>query len=512
MSLYLRKTIKKDIELLYEWVNDPLVRMNSFNTGIVHHEEHVNWFNQSLANPDRDMYICMDGEIPVGQIRVDYDSNGNGVISYAVAADYRGKGYGRRMLELLEIEVAKKKGAGRYLFGEVKPENEASLRAFMNLGYKVSRKESDKIVVAKQVKKPGRDPNFEILRVVAMLMVIVLHYNGMGGLIGPLDVSMPGNQLGFWITEVLSIVCVNVYVLISGYFMADSKFKVSKLVKLWSTVLFYSVVVGAFALVTGIADRAQYLNLYNIQYLLMPITNNHYWFATAYILMYLFSPILSIAIKEMSQRQLRNTILLLLVPLCFVKSVIPFSFATDDKGNSFVWFLVLYMIAGYMRRYGIRALDSKLKGAVCYFASAAAIILHRYVIVGMHNIWPEYNFNMVSTNYNYIFVLTGAMGLFYWFKNMNFKNNKVTKFIVAIAPYTFGVYLLHVHLMIRYKWIELFSVSEKLGAFRVVHMIFTVLIVFAVGILVDFLRSCLFEAAERIPLVARISKKLRNVK
>ena len=69
--------------------------------------------------------------------------------------------------------------------------------------------------------KPGRQANFELLRIIAMFMVVILHWNTNSGLL--LDVGSPVTGAGVWslVTESVCIVAVNVYVLISGYFLSS---------------------------------------------------------------------------------------------------------------------------------------------------------------------------------------------------------------------------------------------------------------------------------------------------
>jgi surface polysaccharide O-acyltransferase-like enzyme len=67
--------------------------------------------------------------------------------------------------------------------------------------------------------KKIRRANLELLRCLAMMMVIVLHFLGKGELLGDLtdsDLSLTGAVA--WFLEALCIVAVNVYMLISGFF------------------------------------------------------------------------------------------------------------------------------------------------------------------------------------------------------------------------------------------------------------------------------------------------------
>ena len=414
MELYLRKANKLDKKLTYNWFNDKQARLNSFSMSETTYENHVAWFEKTLASEERDLFICMDFMMPVGEIRLDYTSEDNAVISYMVDEKARGEGYGRKMLRLVEKEALKKYPTGVTLYGEVKCENLASIRTFENAGYSKSELTNDerivfeKHVTAESIKnspksdKKTRDANFEILRVIAMLMVITLHYIGKGGLIAPLSQEIKASELPFWIIESLCIVCVNVYVLITGYYMVDSKFILSKLVALWCQVLFYSIVVALVSVVVGINSFTDVVVLYK-QFILLPVTTGHYWFATAYIVMYIFSPVLIKAMRAMDQRTHRLLIFLLLIPMCFAKSIIPYNLATDDSGVTFVWFLVLFVIAGYIRIYGIKFFDKKINCILAYVGSVAGILIYRSLATVIAGFVPSIDLYTRVTDYNFVF-------------------------------------------------------------------------------------------------------------
>lgn len=68
-----------------------------------------------------------------------------------------------------------------------------------------------------------RQLNYELLRILAMLMIVCLHYLSKGGLLGdPSRADMTATGYTAWLVEALCLVAVNVYVLISGYFGVDS--------------------------------------------------------------------------------------------------------------------------------------------------------------------------------------------------------------------------------------------------------------------------------------------------
>ncbi len=70
-----------------------------------------------------------------------------------------------------------------------------------------------------------------------MMMVIVLHYIVKGKITQKLSVDDSVTNHIWWLIQSFCNVAVNVYVLISGYFLVDSQFKISKLVKLVCQVM-----------------------------------------------------------------------------------------------------------------------------------------------------------------------------------------------------------------------------------------------------------------------------------
>ena len=60
MRLSLREVTAKDMDLLYEWANDPTVRQNAFHTEPIPYEDHKMWFAKNLADRDVLMYSVSD--------------------------------------------------------------------------------------------------------------------------------------------------------------------------------------------------------------------------------------------------------------------------------------------------------------------------------------------------------------------------------------------------------------------------------------------------------------------
>ena len=96
--------------------------------------------------------------------------------------------------------------------------------------------------------------------------------------------------------------------------------------------------------------------------------------------------------------------------------------------------------------------------------------------------------------YNHFLVLIAAIALFYVFKYIRIPQGAVSNIICKISSHTLGVYLLHENLAIRTQW-QLWAGIEKVrDSFAIFpHMFLTVVAVFVAGVVIDFVRDCIFK-------------------
>lgn len=127
---YLRKATAEDKDLLYRWANDPTVRANAFSTASICYEDHQKWFAARMKDPDTILYILMVEDEPIGQIRLTLEGE-KALIDYSIAKEYRGKGYGKKMLALLETVIREFYPQIKCLVAQVKAGNDTSKNAFL---------------------------------------------------------------------------------------------------------------------------------------------------------------------------------------------------------------------------------------------------------------------------------------------------------------------------------------------------------------------------------------------
>lgn len=143
MMVFLRRAQMEDMDLIYEWANDPVTRANSFQQETIPYEVHQQWFQGVMQDPKVILYILMDEQIPVGQIRIRVEGD-TGEISYSIAPEHRGKGYGRKLLSLAEESIRRDAASVKKLIARVKPENAVSGYLFETEGFRKQYLEYEK--------------------------------------------------------------------------------------------------------------------------------------------------------------------------------------------------------------------------------------------------------------------------------------------------------------------------------------------------------------------------------
>lgn len=136
--LSVRKVEEKDIQLLFDWANDPFYRSMSKNSKPILWEHHVDWFNRiALVNPY--LYIfCYEGQ-DLGFVRFDLNKSKDWFITIYLDGKKRGQGLGKAML-LKAVELFGDKDTSD-LYAEVNPINQSSLRMFLSCGFNILKED-----------------------------------------------------------------------------------------------------------------------------------------------------------------------------------------------------------------------------------------------------------------------------------------------------------------------------------------------------------------------------------
>lgn len=131
-----RPATPEDMRLFFDWTNDPLVRTQSYHSGAVAWEDHQRWFANKMRQPDVLLVVVTYDGQPAGQVRFEPGDAGQTVLSYSLAASYRGQGLSHLLLETAIAYFRQQHPEPTVLVGYVKADNPASRRAFIKLNFR----------------------------------------------------------------------------------------------------------------------------------------------------------------------------------------------------------------------------------------------------------------------------------------------------------------------------------------------------------------------------------------
>ncbi len=356
-------------------------------------------------------------------------------------------------------------------------------------------------------KKRSRDANLDLLRIFSMLLIIFLHSIDHSGVMEQAEFSASWMYIYVRFTYALTQVCVNCYVLLSGYYLVKSKFKLQKLAALWIETVFYSLAFRLVFIFAGLEafSPASLLSCF------VPFLTGRYWFITIYVGMYLLSPFLNLCINAMNKKQ-HFTLIVLLVALFSVWSSLHPSMAGMNSGGGWglAWFVVLYIIAAWFRLYYTP--NNK------YFLKLSAFILIPLVIALGQFAAKHLGIGIIQTvlsfwfKYNSAPVVVMTLCLFVAFLNIRISNGVLTKIICTVSPLTFGVYLIHAHANVS-PWLwETLNLPPKMGSFTFIFIqIGCTIGIFIACIAIEAVYKFTIGRIEKCSLVNKVSNKINDI-
>jgi surface polysaccharide O-acyltransferase-like enzyme len=191
-----------------------------------------------------------------------------------------------------------------------------------------------------------RQSNFELMRIVSMFMIVVWHIIIHGKV---LDNTI--GTMHILITMLLFICQVHVssFILLTGYFQCDKKFKMNNLISIVNAAWFYKMIFTIIFIVVGNFFIPAIDKIFSF----IPVDYNNYWFINLYILLYLLSPALNIIINNASKKKLQAIIFIAFFIISILSTFTVQVTYNDKGGTSLGFFILLYFIGAYLKRYPI---------------------------------------------------------------------------------------------------------------------------------------------------------------
>ncbi|WP_297129630.1 acyltransferase family protein [uncultured Eubacterium sp.] len=349
-----------------------------------------------------------------------------------------------------------------------------------------------------------RNSALEILRIISMLMIVFHHFAYHGNFQWETNfITIP--HLWYNFIVLWGKLGVNLFVLISGYFLIndkDSSIHIKKTLKFLGQVVFYSVLIYFLFVIF----KGESLNVESVIKAFFPITFQNWWFASTYFLLFLIHPFLNIGLIALDKKSYQKFIILFV----FIWSVLLTITSKTYQVNDFVWFVLLYAVAGYARLYGFnKKILSKHYFILAFIIMFITYLATNYItFLGTKNVIDK-GYELYFSDMQKTTTLFSAVCLFMAFVKMKpFYNKEVN----IISSATFGVYLLHDSNYTRtFLWTDLFKNSNYQGTVMLIpYSIFVVFFVYVVCVIIDLIRQYTVEKVYML-FVNKISKPIKSI-
>ena len=348
----------------------------------------------------------------------------------------------------------------------------------------------------------ARNYGIDLLRIICMLMIVMLHLLGPGGILG----KSPFLSLKYevlWFVEIGCFCAINCFALISGYVGCCAKHHYINLLLLWLTVVFYTVLITAIfqILLPQSVTMQTWLNAF------FPVITYQYWYFTAYFVLFLTMPFLNTILQKCSKKELDTTLMLLFFAFCILAILFQRDSFMLGNGYSAWWLIFLYLVGGYFRKY---QLLHKLKVRTCLWGYLGMVFITWFVKLSMElfclHVLHTNRYNSYLFKYTSPTIVIASILLLSVFERLKL-SHKIIKYIQIFIPLVFSVYLIHVHPLIwKNIWIQYFSSLANLPLPLILLCIFSIMFAVFLGCCcLDFIRKKIFEYLD-------IKQKLLNSK
>lgn len=341
-----------------------------------------------------------------------------------------------------------------------------------------------------------RNYGIDLLRIISMFFVIILHCLGQGGILN--NAKIDSIQYKFaWFIEICSYCAVNIFALISGYVSytnKEKKVKYSNYIYNWLQIVFYGLIVTLiFDLInTSLVSKKDYLIV------LFPVTNNLYWYFTAYTGLYFIIPFLNNGIRNCTIPTMKRIFIIIIIFFSIINTFT--NVFVLNAGYSFIWILLLYILGATIKKCNI---GNKLKNhQFIFYMLSLCFITYLLKIYGL-----EIPINLVSYTSPTILGIAILYIIIFSKIKLNVFSKKLVKFA---APSAFTIYILNNHRLIwKYIMKDLFINLSNQPIIKIFIFIMGFSSLFVIcSILIDKIRRLIFNKLHINVFVDKINNLL----
>ncbi len=331
----------------------------------------------------------------------------------------------------------------------------------------------------------NRNSNIELLRIISIIMIIMSHYSVHSGI----NISSFPIGINRFLMEGITLgnIGVIIFVVITGYFSIkkENPFSMKKLLNLYFQILFYSVTIYALSLIIG----TEKINVKSLAMNLFPIVFNAYWFATVFILLYIFTPFINKFINKLTKNEYKYFLLLSFMVFFVLKTIC----LQKLYFNELLQFFFFYCIGAYISKYESYIFFNKK--IIISILSISLICVMLSIIVfdylgNFNTLFSKHSTYLLSRTS--FFSMLIAVCIFCLFLQ---KKAFTSKAINKISSGVFAIYLISDNNYVReVLWTDILNVEKYFHSWVLpFHILYSLITVFSVCIVIELIRQLLFK-------------------
>lgn len=338
-----------------------------------------------------------------------------------------------------------------------------------------------------KVAKRNRKSNIELLRIIAMAMIISSHYSHyVHWDLSEVSVLQDMKVMMF---IPLGTAGATIFFIVTGYFSSKNKrtieaslqVELKKIVKIWAEALFYSLIVVSIFIVLGMTvEKGQLLTAFFL------LTRNEYWFVSAYVILCLLSPFMNLIIKQLQMREYALLLLVLSVQL------ISASLGNNLLTNNLLA-ITAYFVGGFLRKFPV--VRWKYNNWYLFGINVLIYILGMTSILGMKllGISPAHQGHFTSD----LFAIIFASSIFLQFLNINIRHSSTLN---LLASTVFASYLISENPLFRpILWNSFFNIKIVQNSMIFpIWGVLMVLIIMVASSFIDLIRQSAISIINRL--------------
>lgn len=275
--------------------------------------------------------------------------------------------------------------------------------------------------VSEEVRSSLRDSSMELLRIVAMSMIVIHHFVVHGS-------TYSWAESGLGLQNSFIYYGVNLFILISGYYGIRVR---------WKSFLSLLVTVMFFLIIDSVGDCvAGWINDGNVNFndllrlrrdIYRPFTQ--WWFISCYVMLYMSVPVINLGLHTASRQQLRG---IAAVVFCYSVYAALVGDYASSAGRMLPQFLMLYIIGYWIR---VDRPFNQVSVPWLVVIAVASSLFNGFIWQALLGSNTGLGY---SVHYANVLCLVGSVTIFLVFTRFSFRS----RFVNSVAGASLGCYLL----------------------------------------------------------------------